>query len=251
MWWSSWRMVLAMLTVLMAAAPAWAGDGGSPYLMGVHDLPGTDHDNPVDQLDELMGGNPGWVVVALSASDMVDGNGNVTGWGELVLQRIREADAAGYSVIVRLDYGDGTIPHDRTVEVDGVEEHLYDDYAQRFAAFAAAAGPAADHWIVGNEPNLAWSWPGGEGGEPITPEQYGRAYNAVREAVRATAGTDELVLVAPSGPWNTQTTYAGNENGDWVQYFDDQMAHVTGLGGYDGVALHAYGTHVERREIAG
>jgi len=215
--------------------------------MGIHDLPGTDHENPVGMLDELMGGHPGWVVVALSASDMVDGDGNVTGWGELVLQRIREADAAGYAVIVRLDYGDGTIPHDR----EEGEEHLYDDYAQRFAAFAAAAGDAADHWIVGNEPNLAWSWPGGEGGEPITPEQYARAYTAVREAVRAAAGHDELLLVAPSGPWNTQTRYSGNEDGDWVQYFEEQMAHITALGDYDGVALHAYGTHVDRREIAG
>lgn len=249
-----WSTLLSacVLTLLAAqAAPALADGGGSSNLVGIHDLPGSDHDNPVGALDALMGGNPGWVVVALSAQEMVDDNGAVTGWGQLVLDRIREADAAGYSVIVRMDHGDGVIPHDQTVMVGGQPEHLYDDYAQRVAAFAAAAGGTADHWIVGNEPNLSWSRPGGEGGDPITPEQYARAYTAVRAAVRATAGPGETVLVAPSGPWNTETTYPGNANGDWAQYFDDQLAHITALGDYDGVALHAYGTHTERRLVPG
>ncbi len=42
-------------------------------------------------------------------------------------------------------------------------------------------------------------------------------------------------------PWNTQTIYGANANGDWVTYFRDILTAL-GPAGCDGFALHAY-TH--------
>ena len=79
-------------------------------------------------------------------------------------------------------------------------------------------------------------------GEVITPELYARCYRLCRDAVHRLPGhEDDLVLVGAVAPWNTQTIYPGNPNGDWVQYFHDILA-VLGVDNCDGFALHAY-TH--------
>ncbi|HAJ36310.1 MAG TPA: hypothetical protein DCL15_11510, partial [Chloroflexi bacterium] len=59
-------------------------------------------------------------------------------------------------------------------------------------------------------------------GEVITPELYARCYRLCRDAIHRVPGhEDDLVLVGAVAPWNTQTIYPGNPNGDWVQYFQD------------------------------
>ena len=79
-------------------------------------------------------------------------------------------------------------------------------------------------------------------GEVITPEHYARCYRLCREAIHRLPGHEgDLVLVGAVTPWNTQTIYPGNANGDWVQYFQDILT-LLGPGGCDGFALHAY-TH--------
>lgn len=79
-------------------------------------------------------------------------------------------------------------------------------------------------------------------GEVITPELYARCYRLCRDAIHRLPGhEDDLVLVGAVAPWNTQTIYPGNSNGDWVQYFQDILT-ILGPDGCDGFTLHAY-TH--------
>ncbi len=81
-----------------------------------------------------------------------------------------------------------------------------------------------------------------EQGELITPERYARCYRLCREAIHRIPGhEDDLVLVGAPAPWNTQTIYPGNANGDWVQYFAD-LLRALGPRDCDGFTLHAY-TH--------
>ncbi len=79
-------------------------------------------------------------------------------------------------------------------------------------------------------------------GEVITPELYARCYRLCRDAIHRTAGHgDDLVLVGAVAPWNTQTIYPGNPNGDWCQYLHDVLG-LLGVNNCDGFTLHAY-TH--------
>ncbi len=52
---------------------------------------------------------------------------------------------------------------------------------------------------------------------------------------------EDLVLVSAVAPWNPLTTYPGNEEGDWVQYFRDMLEEL-GPRACDGITIHAY-TH--------
>ena len=81
-----------------------------------------------------------------------------------------------------------------------------------------------------------------EQGEVITPQRYARCYRLCREAIHRLPGhEDDLVLVGAVTPWNTQTIYPGNANGDWVQYFRDILEAI-GASHCDGFTLHGY-TH--------
>jgi hypothetical protein len=80
------------------------------------------------------------------------------------------------------------------------------------------------------------------GGEVITPEMYARCYKLCRDRIQTVQGhgTDK-VLVGAVAPWNNQTRYPGNENGDWVKYFKDTLVAI-GPDRCDGFTLHTY-TH--------
>ncbi|MEZ4737522.1 MAG: N-acetylmuramoyl-L-alanine amidase [Caldilineaceae bacterium] len=79
-------------------------------------------------------------------------------------------------------------------------------------------------------------------GETITPERYARCYQLCRDAIHRLPGhEDDQVLVGAVAPWNTQTIYDGNANGDWVQYFRDILT-LLGPKNCDGFTLHTY-TH--------
>lgn len=78
--------------------------------------------------------------------------------------------------------------------------------------------------------------------EAITPARYAQCYKLCRDAIRRVAGhADDQVLIGAVAPWNNQTTYPGNERGDWVQYFLDILTAL-GPTGLDGITLHTY-TH--------
>jgi len=142
---------------------------------------------------------------------------------------------ARHEPIARLNngYGNrGTIP----------EPQHYEAFAQRAANFVAAS-EGCTRWIIGNEPNVLWERPNGR---PIAPTDYARCYNLCRAAIKALPGhADDEVLIAAVGPWNNQTTYAGNEAGDWIVYFADVQRAVAGL---DGIALHTYSQHGQTPE---
>jgi N-acetyl-anhydromuramyl-L-alanine amidase AmpD len=76
-------------------------------------------------------------------------------------------------------------------------------------------------------------------GEVITPEMYARCYRLCREAIHRLPGHEQdRVLVGAVCPWNTQTIYPGNPNGDWILYFRHILEQL-GPENCDGYALHA------------
>ena len=209
----------------------------SMYLYGFHD--------PGGERTMLDSGLPGWIL-------FTEGIGYNP-------QDTQGKDYTSYSskelgVIVRLNAGyagTGTLPF----------EQFYNDFARRCANFVAASS-GAHIWIVGNETNHPIEWPGAawdwnaqpprpaspdQRGEPITPERYARCYKLVRAAIKAVSGhADDQVLVVAAAPWNNLLTYPGNQNGDWVQYFEDILKLIgpTNVGptNCDGLTLHTY-TH--------
>jgi hypothetical protein len=87
-------------------------------------------------------------------------------------------------------------------------------------------------------------------GEVITPEMYARCYKLCRDAIHRLPGhAGDQVVVGAVAPWNSQTIYAGNANGDWVQYFRDILEQL-GPNQCDGIALHTY-THGGDPELIG
>jgi N-acetyl-anhydromuramyl-L-alanine amidase AmpD len=201
----------------------------SPYLYGIHD-PGGEH---------LMaaGGARGWILF----TEELGSNPNDTRGGDYS----RWANE-GFGVMVRLNHGyepNGTIPH----------SSRYADFARRVANFVNAS-KGCRIWIIGNETNFAVERPGValdwsanpprivSPGEVILPAMYARCYTLCRQAIKRLPGRGaDQVITAAVAPWNAQTTYPGNPNGDWVQYQTDILAEL-GPSGCDGVSIHAY-TH--------
>lgn len=182
----------------------------------------------------LDAGKPGWIVFSEEIGHDPNnfGGKDFTPWSN-----------RGLGVIVRINHGyhpNGTLPI----------SDLYEDFALRCANFVANS-PGAHIWIIGNEPNFDIERPalasrndgsGPSPGEVITPDLYARAFSLARDAIHAVPGhSGDQVVIAPVAPWNNQTQYPGNPNGDWVQYFHDILTSL-GPGGLDGIAIHTY-TH--------
>ena len=202
----------------------------SEYLFGLHD-PGGEY---------IMAerGRRGWILFTERiGADPADRSAyDYTRWSD-----------QNFGIIVRLNNGyepDGTIP----------PYGQYENFARRCANYVAASR-GAHIWIIGNEPNYAGERPGArldhsvwpprviEPGQVITPAMYAEAYRLCRAAIHAVSGhAEDQVLVAGPAPWNTHTTYPGNEIGDWVRYFRDVLLILEGPDTCDGFALHAY-TH--------
>lgn len=127
----------------------------------------------------------------------------------------------GTIYLVRLNHshsGNGTLPPDPSQD-------------QAFAATCAEfvkRSSGCSHWILANETNLAV-----EGS--VLPDRYAKVFNLCQQAIKAVQ-PNATVIVAGSGPWNTQTTYASNPAGDWIEYFKD----VLNLTNPDGIAIHTY-----------
>ncbi len=204
----------------------------SEYLYGFHD-PGGEH-------IMLEQGIPGWVLFtkAIGRDPQDMGGDNFSAYS-----------GKGLGVMVRLNHGYGglgTIPF----------QDQYQPFAQRCANYVRNSS-GAHIWIIGNETNHPIEWPGADWdwgvappkprnaekhGEAITPNAYARCYRLVRDAIHAVPGHgDDLVLVSAAAPWNPLTTYPGNEDGDWVQYFKDILEEL-GPQACDGITIHTY-TH--------
>lgn len=236
----------------------------SPYIFGIHE--------PGGEALMLTAGHPGWILFAeVLGHDPADLSGvDYTSY-----------TSQGLGIIVRLDHGEepeGVIPHSSQYEAfarrvanfvntsrgariwvignemnyaisrpgvkidwsrhqtrrDGPPDVA--DPARRGLAVRFNALP--DHSREIRTTRGAMISPG----EVITPELYARCYRLCRDAIHRLPGhEDDLVLVGAVAPWNTQTIYPGNPNGDWVQYFQDILT-ILGPDGCDGFTLHAY-TH--------
>ncbi len=189
------------------------------FIFGMHD--------PGGESLFLNAGKPGWTTVSIQVNPP-DSNGDFSALAN-----------QGFGMIARLNNGYGSAG---TLPVSA----QYDAFAQQCASFVAAS-KGAKIWIIGNETNLAAERPGNSGGndgEVITPDKYAQCFAKCRSAIKKLAGhTDDWVVPAPPAPWNNQTTYAGNPNGDWVVYFKDILTQCVALNAVpDALALHTY-TH--------
>jgi hypothetical protein len=187
-----------------------------PYIFGMHDRGGENL--------MLTRNKRGWVLVTESVgSDPNNTNGS----------DYTDLSTNGLGVIVRLNNGygsTGTIPN----------SSQYDNFARRCGNFVEAS-PGCRVWIIGNEMNLAAERPGGPGGQTITPQLYAACFQKCRAEIRRRTGHDsDQVVIGAVGPWNTETKYAGNDRGDWVQYLADILTLLGNT--VDGIALHTY-TH--------
>lgn len=187
---------------------------GSDYIFGLVDPGG----------EELMlaAGKPGWIVfIQEIGRDPADFSGvDYSPWS-----------SRGLGVLVQIYHGfypDGSLPPSEQIVAFG----------QRCGNFVANSSGAAI-WAIGNEPNFAVERPNEE---VITPALFAQAFTACRDAIHAVPGhQNDIVMPGAPAPWNNQTTYAGNERRDWVQYLADTLAAI-GPDGLDGIALHTY-TH--------
>ncbi len=87
-----------------------------------------------------------------------------------------------------------------------------------------------------------------EPGEVIIPELYADCFRLCRDAIRRLPNSDQhKLIVGAVAPWNTQTIYGSNANGDWVEYFAD-ILKLLGPDECDGFALHV-STHGANPEL--
>lgn len=143
--------------------------------------------------------------------------------------------STGVEPIVRLNNGYGTAgtipPSDQ-----------YDAFAAKCAAFVLNS-PDARIWVIGNEMNYHDERPELAGGarEVITPNKYASCFLKCRTAIKKVPGhASDWVIPGAVAPYVAETTYPGNERGDWVQYLVDVL-NLLGKN-VDGIALHCY-TH--------
>lgn len=236
----------------------------SEYIFGIHEPGGEQH--------MLLAGRPGWITF----SEAVGADPN-----DYTGVDFRSFSAQGLGVICRINHGyepHGTIPHSSQYEafalrvanfvqtsvgckiwVIGNEmNHAVErpgiqiDWSRHPSAYSDRP-EEADPFRHGLSvrfnalPHTSDEIRTTRGaivsrGEMITPELYAQCYRLCSDAIHRLPGhEDDLVLVGAVCPWNTQSVYQGNPNGDWVQYFRE-ILEILGPRYCEGFALHAY-TH--------
>ncbi len=206
----------------------------SPYLYGFHDPGG----------ETILAAPPGaeqkffgWILFTeeLGCDPNDARGGDYSRWAD-----------QGFGILVRLNHGyepKGTIPH----------SSRYADFARRCANFVRNSR-GCHIWIIGNEMNFPVERPGVQydrgqdpprlmqAGEVILPGLYANCYRQCRTAIKAVSGHEvDQVITGAVAPWNPQTPYDGNPNGDWAKYQEDLLT-ILGPGNCDGISIHAY-TH--------
>ncbi len=188
----------------------------SKHIFGMHD--------PGGEFLMLEKGKPGWIVFT---HELGHDPNHTAGYNH------RPWSDRGFGIIARLNngYGSaGTIP----------QPQHYDAFARRVRNFVQASA-GCKVWIIGNEMNHAQERPDGQ---LITPALYASCYQKCWQQIHSLPGHEnDQVAIGAVAPWNNTTAYPGNENGDWVRYFQDVIRAIRGLGcAVDAITLHAY-TH--------
>lgn len=230
----------------------------SPFIFGLHEPGGEVHMSDA--------GRKGWVLFTegIGSDPNARNGGDYSNWAN-----------NGYGVIVRLNNAykpEGTIPYpDKYADfakragnfveaskgchiwIIGNEMNFWVERPGAFASpdlpFTRNPDPKARDGelraIPGRFSALHPETPlsrGVEHGQAITPSDYVRCYSLCRQEIKRRPGRqDDQVLIGSVAPWNNNTAYPGNENGDWVRYFQDILAAL-GPSGCDGITLHTY-TH--------
>lgn len=210
--------------------------GDNRYIYGLHDPGGEDHLR-IEQEGTLfskeiealvppamlnLGDQPrGWIVF----TEEIGHDPNDMGWADYT-----PYSDVGFGTIVRLNNGykpNGTIPR----------PEFYEDFAKRCGNFAMSLGN--ERWIIGNEPNHEQERPDGI---QISPADYATCFALCYEEIKIRS-PDNQVILAAIAPWNADTKYPANPDGDWVVYMLDVLYVLDGMGVMpDGLALHTY-TH--------
>ena len=112
----------------------------------------------------------------------------------------------------------------------------------------AKATPGLQVLVLGNETNMGWERAGYKtpDEEVITPARYIAYWKIVWSGMRRVRPDVQLAM-APIAPWNTDTSYPGNEAGDWLVYWAD-MFELAGAYRPDVVAVHTY-THGRHKDL--
>ena len=170
------------------------------YIFGIHDPGG---EQPMEEK-----GKRGWILFTERIfHDPNDHHGrDYRPWAD-----------RGFGIIARLnhDYAPGgTIPR----------QEYYSDFAHRVENFVANSN-GCHIWIIGNEMNFAIERPHDV---PITPQMYAECFKLCRVRIKDRIGhTDDRVVIGAVAPWNTDTSYPGNDQhpkgGDWIKYFVDLL----------------------------
>lgn len=156
----------------------------------------------------------GWIVDTISLKNMLFG------------KDYRPYTEKGIDTICRLNWGydpDGTIP----------TSDKYQEFAQKAASFVQLSA-GCQRWIIGNEINMQWEWPGHQ---QITLDQYIECYRLTYDAIKKVQ-PHAIVIPQAFCPWNDKLKYSGNERGDWIKAMSDMLGR---LGTHvDGIAIHVY-----------
>lgn len=180
---------------------------------------------------ELFGGRGGWTVFPIDVGhDPYDeGSKDFRGWAEAGIEPIcRFQNAWGD--------GGGCIP----------VAAQYGAFAQRIQNFVRESR-GCRVWVIGNEFNHAQERPEGQ---HIWPRDAADCYAQVERLIHSLPGhEDDWVAPGAVAPWNTQTTYPGNETGDWSLYHYHLLEQILARGArVDAICLHAY-THGHAPEL--
>ncbi len=236
----------------------------SPYIFGLHEDGGENH--------MATAGRKGWVLFTegLGSNPNDQSGRDYSRWAN-----------AGYGVMVRLNNAykpEGTIPApDKYADfarrcgnfvaaspgchiwVIGNEMNFWVERPGAFASpdlpFSRSIDPIERDGNLRSMPDrFAALHPeralsrGVEHGQAITPSDYVRCYKLCRQEIKRRQGrASDQVLVGAVAPWNNNTAYPGNPDGDWVRYFQDILGGL-GPDGCDGFTLHAY-THGTNPEL--
>jgi PKD repeat protein len=197
----------------------------SLYLYGIHD-----HDPDPGEFFNVAeaNGRTVWVTATVAIGHNPGDFGGVD---------FRNISSRGHTVICRINNAyceDGTIPLPES----------YDDFAQRCANFVANS-QGCQHWIIGNETNLAVEWPHrGSAKEYVSPQLYAdcfrKCYNAIK-AVDPDAQVISQALAPFAGPYGNGSVCGYSHTGvsiNWVTYLNQMLTAIAATGPLDGIALH-------------
>lgn len=152
---------------------------------------------------------------------------------------LRHVQNQGLRVIARIGFvPDWARPTDQeyTSTLNTLTPEFYADFAEFAADFAARYAGVIDHFIIWNEPNLAFEW----GFQAVDPLNYVELLRTVYPAVKR-ANPDAVILAAPLAP---TLEPRGSPNGLNDLLYLEALYQNGAANYFDALAIHTYGfTH--------